>query len=164
MGGGFQVKKKVDALLMASFHYILKKKKMKGFFVLLMIVAAAVAADSGPSDAWIKAVEDMLSHIATGPFQSALRPAAFTSRNRTQVVHVQANQFRAHVLQTLLQSLVERVEICPWPAYVGQEAVQMVLKELQSLEFQANWETAPHWRCPGYAGYLLVHVPLPGSH
>lgn len=160
----FQVKKKGDALLMISFRYSLKRKNMKIFFVLLIVtIVVANETTKGVSEGWTKAVEDVLSHIVMGPLQPALRPTAFTSRNRTQVIQVQANQFRAHVLQNLLQSLVERVEICPWPAYVGQDAIQAVVKELKALEFQASWEPTPHWRCPGYGGYLLVHVPLPGS-
>lgn len=139
---------------------------MRVLLLLLFVAAAVYATDSktvGVPEGWTKAVEDVLSHIVIGPLQSALRPAAFTSRNSTQVIHVQANQFRAHVLQHLLQSLEERVEICQWPPYISQEAVQVVLKELVALEFQASWETKPHWRCPGYGGYLLVHVPVPGS-
>lgn len=110
---------------------------------------------------WPKAVEDVLSHIVMGPLQPQLRPTAFAQRNRTQVIHVQANHFRAHVLQNMLQSVTERVEVCPWPPHVSHDAVLAVVVELKALEFQASWEPTPHWRCPGYGGYLLVHVPAP---
>lgn len=128
------------------------------FFITL---STANSPPPPPHEGWFKAVEDVLAHIVMGPLQPALRPAAFSQRNRTQVIHVQANHFRAQVLQNMLQSLEERVEVCPWPLHVGQEAVQIVVAELKRLEFQASWENKPHWRCPGYGGYLLVHVPVP---
>jgi hypothetical protein len=149
-----------NALLMNTSHYLLKKIKML-LLLLILFISAVANSTTVPHEGWIKAVEDVLAHIVMGPLQPALRPTAFSQRNRTQVVHVQANHFRAHVLQNMLQSLEERVEVCPWPPHVGQEAVQMVVAELKSLEFQASWENKPHWRCPGYGGYLLVHVPVP---
>lgn len=136
------------------------KLPMWFLLLLLSLVTANTTTDTVPQG-WTKAVEDVLAHIVMGPLQPALRPAAFSHRNRTQVVHVQANHFRAHVLQSMLQSLDEKVEICPFPSYVSLEAVQAVVAELKGLEFQASWEPHPHWRCPGAWGYLLVHVPVP---
>lgn len=145
---------------MGSPGYLLKFP-LNMLLLLLLLFAAAAAAATPVSESWAKAVEDVLAHIVMGPLQPALRPAAFAQRNRTQVIHVQSNHFRAHVMQSMLQSLEERVEICPFPEYIGQEAISNVVTELKALEFQASWEAKPHWRCLGAGGYLLVHVPVP---
>ncbi len=131
------------------------------FVAMTLLLLTAAATEQPISENRIKSIEDVLSHIVIGPLHRGLRPAAFSQRNRTQVLQVQANHFRAHVLQNMLQSLEEHVEICPWPSYIGQEAISGVVNELKSLEFNVSWENKPHWRCPGYGGYLLIHVPVP---
>lgn len=130
---------------------------------LVSLIDASTTTTTTVSESWTKDVEGVLAHIVMGPLQPALRPAAFAQRNRTQVVQVQSNHFRAHVLQNMLQALDERVEVCPWPSFVSHEAIQLVVQELKALEFQVTWETKPHWRCPGAGGYLTIHVPLPAA-
>jgi hypothetical protein len=109
---------------------------------------------------WIRAAEDILAHVVLGPLQDQLKAAAFSQRNRTQIIHVQTNHLRAHVMQRLLQALEEQVQICPWPAHISREAVDAVLTELKRHEFQAAW-VPDLYRCPGHGGYINVHVPLP---
>ena len=109
---------------------------------------------------WVRAAEDILAHVVLGPLQEQLKGAAFSQRNRTQIVQVQTNHLRAHVMQRLLQALEEEVHICPWPTHVSMDAIQNMVKELKHHEFQAEW--VPNlYRCPGQAGYIRVHVPLP---
>lgn len=109
---------------------------------------------------WVRGAEDIMAHIVLGPLQEQLKGAAFSQRNRTQIVQVQTNHLRAHVMQRLLQALEEDVEICPWPRHVSQQAVQNIVTELKKHEFIADW--VPNlYRCPGQTGFIRVHVPLP---
>lgn len=109
---------------------------------------------------WVRAVEDILAHVVMGPLQPNLKASAFGQRNRTQILAVQTNHLRAHVMQVLLQSLEEEVQICPWPAHVGEAAAHTLVAELKVHEFRASW--VPNlYRCPGHTGYISVHVPPP---
>jgi hypothetical protein len=143
------------------YALIISSSLTNKMLLFLLLLASFSPLVHGISETWAKDVEGVLAHIVMGPLQPALRPAAFAQRNRTQIVQVQSNHFRAHVLQNMLQALDHQVELCPWPSYVSQEAVQLVVQELKALEFQAVWETKPHWRCPGAGGYLVVQVPEP---
>jgi hypothetical protein len=109
---------------------------------------------------WVRAAEDIMAHVVLGPLQDQLKGAAFSQRNRTQIIHVQTNHLRAHVMQRLLQALEEEVLICPWPTHIGMDAILNLVRELKQHEFQAEWVPNLH-RCPGQAGYIRVHVPLP---
>lgn len=156
--------------------------KRASLVVLLLVVvlsagsvaASNPAATAAVSDDWVKqinetltrqhqwtrAAEDILAHVVLGPLQDQLKGAAFSQRNRTQILHVQTNHLRAHVMQRLLQALEEEVLICPWPTHVHMDAIQRMVQELKHHEFQAEW--VPNlYRCPGQPGYIRVHVPLP---
>lgn len=109
---------------------------------------------------WVRAAEDIMAHVVLGPLQDQLKGAAFSQRNRTQIIAVQTNHLRAHVMQRLLQSLEEDVSICAWPPHVSEAAVQNIVRELKSHEFTADWVPDLH-RCPGQAGFIRIHVPLP---
>lgn len=113
---------------------------------------------------WATHVDQVLESVAVGPFRNDLRPTNFTERNATQIVIVQSNFFRARVLQAMWQSLEERVEVCPWPPHLSDQAALAVVAQLKALQFDVSWETLPRWRCPGASGYVRVQVPKPTVH
>lgn len=142
----------------------------KGLLVVVLFAVAAMADEQqwaahvnetlARQQQWVRGAEDIMAHIVLGPLQEQLKGAAFSQRNRTQILQVQTNHLRAHVMQRLLQALEEDVEICPWPTHVSQQAVQNMVTELKKHEFTAEW--VPNlYRCPGQTGFIRVHVPLP---
>lgn len=133
---------------------------------VLALTACVDGAATAPTDdqARWNHVGEILQNVVLGPLHPDLRPAAFTQRNRTELIHIQANHFRAHLLQAMLQALDERVEVCPWPPHVTHDAVLNVIAELKHREFNITWEAKPHWRCPGVGGYVAVQVPQPKIH
>ena len=132
---------------------------LKTILFLFLVAFSSAKAEENATTTWKNAVEDILSRVALGPVKKEFTPSYIAKRTKESAMKLQTSHFRAKVATGIIQSISDKVIVCI-DSTISNEAVEIILNEFKSLEFDVFWLYKTE-KCVN--GGLLFNIPKPAE-